>query len=62
MVRDAEWVFLYRDGKTLQEIGDKYGFSREYVRQQLAKLGLTSIDGGLGMRSLSAGAFYSMCE
>ena len=52
VVRDAEWVFLYRDGKTLQEIGDKYGFSREYVRQQLAKLGLTSIDGGLGMRSL----------
>lgn len=53
VVRDAEWVLLYRDGKTLAEIGAQYGVTREYVRQQLAKLGLSRLDGGMAMRSLS---------
>lgn len=52
VIRDAEFVLLYRDGKTLHEIGAQYGVSREYVRQQLAKLGMTKIDGGASLRTL----------
>lgn len=53
VIRDAEMVLMYRDGKTLQEIGDKYGVSRERVRQRLASLGLTRVDGGVTLRMLS---------
>lgn len=42
---------MFRDGKTLQEIGDKYGITRERVRQCLTRLGLASIDGGVAFRS-----------
>ena len=53
VIRDAEMVLMFRDGKTLAEIGKQYGVTREYVRQQLARLGLSSMDGGMAMRSLS---------
>jgi hypothetical protein len=37
---------LYRSGKTLQEIGDAYGVSRERVRQLLKLRDMTGKDGG----------------
>ena len=51
VIRDAEWVLLYRDGKTLAEIGKQYGVTREYVRQQLAKLGMAADCGGRTIRT-----------
>lgn len=53
VIRDAEMVLMFRDGKTLAEIGSKYGVTREYVRQQLSKLGLSRMDGGQALRMLS---------
>lgn len=50
--RDAEMILLFRDGHTLQEIGDKFGITRERVRQRLAKLGLSRECGGQAVRSL----------
>lgn len=41
---------LYRKGKTLQEIGDLYGVSRERVRQLIKKLGVSRHDGGIHLR------------
>ena len=51
--RQARCVELYREGKTLQEIGDVYGVSRERIRQILARVGVTSKDGGSYARSLT---------
>lgn len=53
VIRDAEMVLMFRDGKTYQEIGDKYGISRERVRQRMNTLGLSRMEGGAAMRSLS---------
>jgi len=39
-------VSLYKDGLTLMMIGNKYGVSRERIRQILKKEGLTRNDGG----------------
>jgi hypothetical protein len=45
--REAQMGALYRSGKTLQEIGDSYGITRERVRQLITKFyGLTAPDGG----------------
>lgn len=48
--RDAEMVLLYRKGKTLEQIGRKYGITRERVRQLLTRLGLSADDGGRSIR------------
>jgi hypothetical protein len=37
---------LYRSGKTLQQIGDEYGITRERVRQLIGFLGLNGSSGG----------------
>ena len=44
--RDQEIIAFYKEGKTLQEIGDIYGLSRERIRQLLKMNGLNSMDGG----------------
>lgn len=44
--RNAEIVRLYRTGHTLQLIGDRYGITRERVRQILARSGVRADDGG----------------
>lgn len=49
--RDAEMVLLYRKGKTLAQIGRKYGVTRERVRQLLARFGLSAEDGGCAIRT-----------
>jgi hypothetical protein len=43
-------VALYRTGATLQEIGDRYGVSREAIRLVLARYGVTRRDGGAHRR------------
>jgi hypothetical protein len=50
-IRDNEFIDLYRKGKTLQEIGDQYGISRERVRQRLAIYGMTAEDGGQHLKA-----------
>lgn len=44
--RNDEMARLYREGKTLVEIGSQYGMTRERVRQLLARRGLNWEDGG----------------
>lgn len=39
--RDLRMVQMHRSGLTLQQIGDKFGVSRERVRQVMAKAGAT---------------------
>lgn len=41
----------FESGSTLQEIGDRYGISRERVRQLLLSVGVTGQDGGQRRRS-----------
>ncbi|WP_401733500.1 sigma factor-like helix-turn-helix DNA-binding protein [Stenotrophomonas muris] len=38
---------MYKGGKTLQQIGDLFGITRERVRQLMRKSGLTRHDGGI---------------
>lgn len=44
--RERAMAALYRDGQTLQQIGDAYNITRERVRQLLDRSGLTAQDGG----------------
>ena len=38
--REAVMAQLYRDGKTLQDVADVFGLTRERVRQILARAGV----------------------
>lgn len=42
---------LYSEGKTLREIGEAHGITRERVRQLIFSLGLTGKDGGVQKRA-----------
>lgn len=42
---------LYQDGKTLQEVGDVFGITRERVRQILRRLGVSASEGGIAKRN-----------
>ena len=44
--RDQDMCQLYRSGKTVQEIGDLYGVTRERVRQIIKPYGLDGYSGG----------------
>jgi transposase len=51
--RADEMAVLYRDGHTLEEIGQRYGLTRERVRQLLTKYhGISRRDGGNKVRSV----------
>lgn len=43
---------MYRDGATLQEIGEEFGVTRERIRQLLAKVGVAAVDGGAAVRAM----------
>lgn len=49
--RGHEMARLYRSGKTLQQIGDVFGVTRERVRQLIKKQGLTRNDGGASVQA-----------
>lgn len=50
-VRHAEMIRRYRDGETLQQIGDVYGITRQRIQQILAKHGITARNGGRLLRA-----------
>lgn len=56
MQRNAAMAALYRDGYTLQQIGDQYGVSRERVRQVIDALGVVASEGGVSKRAQIAKA------
>lgn len=45
----AEMAVLFRDGETLESIGQKFGCTREYVRQCITALGVKREDGGVAV-------------
>ncbi|HEX5422485.1 MAG TPA: sigma factor-like helix-turn-helix DNA-binding protein [Candidatus Acidoferrales bacterium] len=49
--RSAQMESLYRAGLTLEEIGARFGVTRERVRQILKQQGLTYRDGGIAKRA-----------
>lgn len=49
--RIADMSDMYTHGNTLQQIGEKYGISRERVRQLLARIGICSDQGGAHIRA-----------
>tara|TARA_R110000851_G_C13100092_1_gene568096 strand:- start:2495 stop:3484 length:990 start_codon:yes stop_codon:yes gene_type:complete len=54
MDRAAKMADMYRGGMTLQQIGDKYGVTRERVRQLMTKhLGINHKDGGQAKQAAS---------
>lgn len=44
--RTLEMEALYRSGQTLEQVGQKYGVTRERVRQLISARGVTRLDGG----------------
>ena len=51
--RDKKFIALYKNGKTLQEIGVRFGITRERVRQCLFRNGIKFTDGGFHINTLS---------
>lgn len=44
--RDEKIIEMYQSGVTLQEVGDQFGFTKEWVRQILLKHGIDKMTGG----------------
>lgn len=49
--RVSEMARMYRDGMTLREIGERFEVTRERVRQILARVGITSREGGVAVKA-----------
>lgn len=47
---------MYKGGRTLQQIGDLFGITRERVRQLIKKKGMTGKDGGARISSAAGRA------
>lgn len=56
MTRNDDIERRFKNGETLQAIGEHYGISRERVRQLLAKRGVTRTEGGAAKRKREAAA------
>lgn len=56
--QEAEMIEQYRRGLTLQAIGEKYGVSRERVRQVMRYHGVPSRDGGNSVRAAARRAIW----
>ena len=50
--RDAKLAKMYKDGCTMQEIGEAVGMSRQNVHLRVKALGLTWKEGGAHVRSV----------
>lgn len=50
-LRVMQMTALYRQGKTLHEVGEQFGVSRERVRQLLRRAGVPAVDGGVSLRA-----------
>jgi len=50
--RGEIFAAMYRGGKTLQQIGNKFGITRERVRQVLFKIGVSCSEGGRAVRTI----------
>lgn len=50
--RWAPMAALYQSGMTLEQIGQQYGCTREYIRQCLSKIGVTRFEGGASKQKL----------
>ena len=48
----SDIVEFYRSGKTLAQIGEIYGLSRQRIQQITKKLGLSARDGGARVRAV----------
>ena len=48
--REAVICGLYREGRTLQEVGDVFGLTRERVRQIVRRAGISPDAGGVRLR------------
>ena len=51
--REETMCTMYRDGRTLQEIGDAFGVTRERVRQLIRPLGVMRTDGGIHITAIA---------
>lgn len=51
--REYEMICDYKQGKTLEQIGEYQGITRERVRQILKRRGVTRFDGGVFLRCAS---------
>lgn len=51
-IRTLQMAYEYTHGKTLQQIGDSYGLTRERVRQIIKKTGIKKDQGGRSIRTL----------
>lgn len=49
--RNKDIIEMYLMGKVLREIGEKYGLTRERVRQIISRAGVSSTDGGSALKS-----------
>ncbi|WP_225229734.1 sigma factor-like helix-turn-helix DNA-binding protein [Sporosarcina quadrami] len=62
VIRDRTMVQLFKDGRTLESIGDEFGLSRERVRQILVERGICSGQGGQALRTRRKKESVRYCE
>ena len=51
--RDAGMIEMYRQGCTLEQVGQCFGVTRERARQVISRAGVSRTDGGVAIRSVA---------